>query len=333
MTTETAIRGRVLVLTLGGTIAMTPAAPGAAGVTPRLTGADLVAAVPGLDDEVEISVEDLRQVPGASLRLEDVAAVAERLHQAVAEGVDGVVVTQGTDTLEETAFLLDLLYRGPVPVVLTGAMRPPRAPGADGPANLLAAVRTAACRSVGDVGVVVVFADEIHAARHVRKAHSTSIAAFTSPGAGPVGHVVEGRVRLHAAPLRPAGFSATAVRPVRVEIVPAALGSDGVLLDVLEDRVDGLVIAAFGAGHVPAGWVDRLKQLASRMPVVLTSRTGSGSVLTSTYGFTGSESDLLGRGLISGGALDSYKARLLLWAHLAAGSDRPAIEAAFAARS
>lgn len=333
MTTETAIRGRVLVLTLGGTIAMTPPAPGAAGVTPQLAGADLVAAVPGLDDEVEISVEDLRQVPGASLGLENVAAVAERLHQAVAEGVDGVVVTQGTDTLEETAFLLDLLYRGPVPVVLTGAMRPPRAPGADGPANLLAAVRTAACRTVGDVGVVVVFADEIHAARHVRKAHSTSIAAFTSPGAGPVGHVVEGRVRLHAAPLGPAGISAAAVRPVRVEIVPAALGSDGVLLDVLEDRVDGLVIAAFGAGHVPAGWVDRLKQLASGMPVVLTSRTGSGSVLTSTYGFAGSESDLLGRGLISGGALDPYKARLLLWAHLAAGSDRSAIEAAFAARS
>ncbi|MFF4531594.1 asparaginase [Streptomyces sp. NPDC001407] len=312
---------------------MTRATAGEGGVTPRLAGADLVAAVPGLDAEAEILVEDVRQVPGASLTFEDVAAVAERVCAAEASGVDGIVVTQGTDTLEETAFLLDLLHRGPTPVVLTGAMRPPQTPGADGPANLLAAVHTASSPAVRDLGVVVVFADEIHAARHVRKVHSTSTSAFASPGTGPIGHIVEGAVHLRVTPLRapcvvaplpPQGQSA------RVEVLHAALGSDGLLLDGLEDRLDGLVVAAFGAGHVPGNWTDRLEKLAARIPVVLTSRTGSGSVLSATYSFDGSESDLLGRSLISGGSLDPFKARLLLWAHLTAGSDRTAIAAAFA---
>ncbi|GAA3086005.1 hypothetical protein GCM10020000_85710 [Streptomyces olivoverticillatus] len=192
---------------------MTSATVGKAGVTPRLTGADLVAAVPGLDRQAEIEVEDVRQVPGASLTLEDVAAVADCLHKAEAAGVEGMVVTQGTDTLEETAFLLDLLYRGSVPVVLTGAMRPPQQPGADGPANLLAAVSAASCPAIRELGVVVVFADEIHAARQVRKIHSTSTSAFASPGTGPIGHVVEGAVRLHVTPLRPDGVSASVSRP------------------------------------------------------------------------------------------------------------------------
>ncbi|MEV4505431.1 asparaginase [Streptomyces klenkii] len=331
MSVESTARRRILVLTLGGTIAMTPASVGEAGVTPQLTGADLVAAVPGLDRQAELEVEDVRQVPGASLTLADVAAVAERLAEADAAGVEGIVVTQGTDTLEETAFLLDLLYRGSTPVVLTGAMRPPQMPGADGPANLLAAVRTASCPAVRDLGVLVVFADEIHAARHVRKVHSTSTGAFVSPGTGPIGHVVEGTVRLHATPVCTVGIAARPSRQaqLRVEVLHAVLGSDGLLLDGLEDRLDGLVIAAFGAGHVPGSWVERLEQLAARIPVVLASRTGSGSVLSSTYSFPGSESDLLGRGLISGGSLDPFKARLLLWAHLAAGSDQAAIAAAF----
>ncbi|RLU81970.1 L-asparaginase [Streptomyces griseocarneus] len=310
---------------------MTSATASGSGVTPRLTGADLIAAVPGLDRQAEIEVEDVRQVPGASLTLEDVAAVADRLHKAAAAGVEGIVVTQGTDTLEETAFLLDLLYRGSMPVVLTGAMRPPQQPGADGPANLLAAVRTASCPTLRGLGVVVVFADEIHAARHVRKIHSNSTSAFASPATGPIGHIVEGTVRLRVTPLRPEGVSAPVSRPARVEVLHAALGSDGILLDGLEDRLDGLVVAAFGAGHVPGSWVDRLEHVAARIPVVLTSRTGSGSVLSSTYAFRGSESDLLGRGLISGGSLDPLKARLLLWAHLSAGTDCTAIADAFAA--
>jgi L-asparaginase len=321
----------VLVLSLGGTIAMTrsPGEPG--GVTPRLTGADLVAAVPGLDEGIELGVEDFRQIPGAWLTVDDIAELAERLHKAAASGTTGMVITQGTDTLEETAFLLDLLYREAAPVVLTGAMRNPSTPGADGPGNLLAAVRTAASPAARGLGALVVFSDEIHAARHVRKVHSTSTAAFSSPGAGPVGHVVEGSPRFHFSLQRRPAVTLPLSRPARVEIVHASLGSDGTLLDGLGERVDGVVVAAFGAGHLPATWVEPLEALARHIPVVLTSRTGAGSVLSRTYAFKGSESDLLGLGLISGGVLDPYKARLLLLTQLRAASDRAAIETAFAA--
>jgi len=208
-------------------------------------------------------------------------------------------------------------------------MRNPSLPGADGPANLLAAVRTATSDVARNLGALVVFADEIHAARHVRKIHSTSIAAFASPGAGPIGHVIEGTPRFHFSLKRGPVVPLPLSRPAEVEVIQVALGSSGSLLDGLEERVSGAIIAAFGAGHVPANWVEHLETLAAEIPLVLTSRTGTGSVLSSTYAFQGSESDLLARGLISGGSLDPLKARTLLLAHLRAGADRTAIEAAF----
>lgn len=323
-------RGRVRVLSLGGTIAMTREPHDAGGVTPRLSGADLVAAVPGLDDGVEIIAEDFRQVPGACLSLDDVAALAARLNASDGDHA-GTVITQGTDTLEETAFLLDLLYTGDAPVVFTGAMRNPSMPGADGPANLFDAVRTAAEPGARGLGALVVFAGDVHAARFVRKAHATSVAAFASPNAGPIGHITEGRAHVHARLTRTPAAALPFTRPAEAEIITASLGNNGTQLDHLAERADGAVIAAFGAGHVPASWVERLQGLADRIPVVLTTRTGAGGVLTGTYGFPGSESDLLARGLVNGGTLDPYKARLLLLAHLRAGADRTVIHSAFAA--
>ncbi|MFE0462970.1 asparaginase [Kitasatospora sp. NPDC058965] len=321
----------VLVVTLGGTIAMTPGPGAGSGVVPQLTAADLVAAVPGLDRWAQVEVVDFRQKPGASLLVDDLAELAVLLTERAAAGVDGFVVTQGTDTLEETAFLLDLLYRGPAPLVLTGAMRNPSLAGADGPANVLAAVQTAASPEAAGLGCVVVFADTVHAAHLVRKVHSTGIAAFASPGAGPLGYVAEGRVHLlTAARRRPGPVRLPFTRDAKVALVTATLGDDGALLDGLEHRFDGLVVAAFGAGHVPAAWVDPLTRIADTVPVVLASRTGAGPVLTETYAFPGSEKDLLARGLIGAGHLDPYKARLLLLAHLRGGADRAGIGAAFA---
>jgi L-asparaginase len=324
--------GTVEVITLGGTIAMTRSVSDKGGVKPSLTGADLIGAVPELSSAANITVEDFRQLPGASLSPSDIVALVEHITKAAADGVQGIVVTQGTDTLEETAFLADLYYQGDVPVVFTGAMRNASLPGADGPANLLAAVQSAAAPETRGLGVLVVLGDEIHAAAHVRKMHTTSVAAFASPDTGPIGQVVEGTPLIRSRAKRHPSVPIPNGGHPRVEVVTATLGSDGIVLDALKDTVQGLVIAAFGVGHVPASWCDRLDALAATMPVVLASRIGSGPVLASTYAFPGSESDLLARGLISANALDPIKARLLLGAHLAAGISRAEIKAAFAAR-
>ncbi|MFD7923857.1 asparaginase [Streptomyces sp. NPDC059740] len=302
----------VKVFTLGGTIS---AAGGGAG---RLSGTEVLAGA-GLSDEVDIEVHDVRRVPSSSLTFADVASLAADVDAARSAGA-GVVVVQGTDTLEETAFLLDLMCAPGAPVVLTGAMRRPDAAGPDGPANLAAALAVAVDPACHGLGAVTVFGDEIHAARHVRKAHTTALVPFCSPGAGPLGRVVEGRPRLLLRPPGPVVESPLRpTRSARVALLTLTLGDSGELLDAVDDRFDGLVVAAFGAGHVPTWLVEPLAGVATRMPVVLASRTGAGPLLSTTYRGPGSEYDLLSRGLLSAGQLDAVKARLLLHALLAAG--------------
>src|ERR1700743_1106386 len=173
---------KIALFTLGGTIASTSTG---AGVMPQLTGADLLAAAPGLERAgVTVGVHDFRQVPSSSLTVADVLDLVRAIRAEVAAGAGGVVVSQGTDTIEETAFLGDLLYAGDVPGVFTGAMRNPTRAGPDGPANLRAAVAVAASPQARGLGCLVVLGDEIHAARFVSKAHTTSVTAFVSPPAG-----------------------------------------------------------------------------------------------------------------------------------------------------
>jgi L-asparaginase len=322
-------RARIVVFGLGGTIAMTPTETG--GVAPSLSAGRLVAAVPGLADTgLAVDVVQFRQIPGASLTFADIAA----LHQAIVAELPragGVVVMQGTDTIEETSYILDLLHDRPEPVVVTGAMRNPSMAGADGPANLLAAVRVAASGEARGQGCLVVFADEIHAARRVRKTHTTRCAAFESPDGGPLGWVVEGRVRIANRLTSRTFLPAPPTDTVRVALLPIALGDDGTVIDAVADHVDGIVLAAVGAGHAPAELAPRLGALAARKPVVLASRTGGGTVLSETYGFPGSERDLLARGLVPAGFLDPVKARILLHTLICNRADRDSIASAFAA--
>lgn len=292
---------------------MVPAAR-ADGVVPALTAQDLVAAAPGISELASIEVINLLQVPGAHLQLHHLEELASCIQRLQAEGVHGVVVTQGTDTIEETAFALDCLLGASMPVAVTGAMRNPSTPGADGPANLTAAVRAVVAAPAEGLGCFVVFNDQLHSPQFVRKTNTHRADAFSSSPLGPIGFVCEDRVTLLAGGRRlpPVGTHAQP-RPACVALLTMTLGDDGSLVEAaMGAGFDGLVVAAMGGGHVSPGVADALKPAASRVPVILATRTGSGEVLAKTYGFPGGEIDLQRRGLVRSGYLDPIKSTLLL---------------------
>lgn len=321
-------RKRVAILALGGTIAS--ARPMRDGVVPSLTAQDLAGAVPGLSSVADLDALTVRQVPSCDLTVTDIVALSQRITEAANTGMDGVVVTQGTDTMEETAFALDLLTAVDIPIVLTGAMRPPGTAGADGPANIMAAVRVASDATTRGLGVTVVLNDEMHAARFVRKTHTTSAATFRSDPMGALGFVTEDRVRILARPPRTEPVTVPYRPNAEVALLTIGAFESGRLVQaVAEAGFAGCVVQATGGGHVPSAVADQLGELASNMPVVLTSRTGGGAVLRHTYGFKGSEADLLGHGLIGAGALPSLKARVLLLLLVGAGAGKTEIRERF----
>ena len=316
---------------LGGTIASTNA-PGAdgGGVTPRLGARELVAAVPQLSAAADLEAVAFRQSSSGDLTLDDIAALAAEITARFDTGATGIVVTQGTDTIEETSFALDLLVGAPNPVIVTGAMRNPTLAGADGPANLLAAVQVATSPRARELGTLVVLNDEIHAARFVRKTHTSSPSTFRSVTTGPLGWVVEGRPRIAFRPAPLPTVAPPSGTVPAVALLKTCLGDDGRLLEQIGSLgYAGLVVEAFGGGHVPAHMVPALERLGRRIPVVLASRTGGGEVLRETYGFPGSERDLLDRGLLCAGFLDGPKSRILLSLLLAEGADVEGVRAGF----
>ncbi|WP_417624480.1 asparaginase [Paremcibacter congregatus] len=315
-------RSKVRLFLLGGTITMADsAAPDSAhssatgGVVPTVDAAALCRAVPGLADVAEVEARTDLMIASGNLTYAHALALATEINAAATAGdVDGFVVVQGTDTLEEMAFLLDCLLDIAPPVVVTGALRSAAALSADGPANILAAVTAAATGDLGRAGVMVVMNDDIHSACFVTKSHTGSPAAFTSPTMGPIGRVTEGRAALYAVPRRGAvGNIPSQKRLPRVALLSASYGDDGFLLNLLAGAgCDGLVIEAFGAGHVPEAYLASLEKLVKTGPVILASRTGSGPVFQETYGYPGAEIDLISRGLIPAGILDGRKAKILL---------------------
>jgi L-asparaginase len=312
MTQPSGPRAKILLVSLGGTITMTSGT--GSGIVPTLTGADLVRAVPALADIAEIEAVSPFKLPGPSLTLANLRTVARLLNERLDGDIAGAVVVQGTDTIEETAFVLDLLVGSDKPVVVTGAMRGPEAPGADGPANLLASAIVAGAQTARGLGTLVVLNDTIHAARFVQKASTFLPSTFQSFTGGPLGSVIERTVRVDVRVSRRAGIkNGCEGHDTPVALLTAALGDDGRLLPgLVELGYRGLVIEAMGVGHVPAAMVSELEKLAKVFPVVLSSRVASGSVFSNTYGFAGSEIDLLGRGLMGAGSLGGLKARLLL---------------------
>ncbi|MGE4450930.1 asparaginase [Castellaniella sp.] len=304
-------------LATGGTIST---AQGAAGATPALDAAALAQAAQAAVERIVVSTRDVSRISSRNVTPAVMWTLALAVAEEIRSGADGVVVTHGTDTLEETAYALSLLVRTSVPVVVTGAMRVPGSPGEDGPANIAAAVAVASTPRFSAYGPVVVHQDEIHLARWATKVHSTRVAAFGSPPAGPVGMVVEGRTIPFFGPLPTECLPRVSAPDKRVELIWTSAGSDGLVVDALRDRVDGLVVAGLGGGHVPSPMADALLRASAQgVAVVLSSRCSSPGILRDTYGGAGGEMHLLASGLVSAGTLSPAKARLRLLFGLSAG--------------
>jgi L-asparaginase len=313
----------VRLLAAGGTISMQ-----GEHAVPTLDAGQLLSAIPELRAFPRLEAENVLGLPGPQITQAQALTLASRAAAAARDG-EGVVITTGTDTLEELAMLCALTCDGEAPIVITGANRPASAVGADGPANLLDAVTLAAAQSAAGLGVVVVFGGEVHGGTTARKVDSTGPAAFASPVTGPIGRIVEGRVWLNARPLRPARLQPRTLQ-YRVPILTAVLGDDGELLRAAARISDGLVVSAFGAGHVTPGMLRALREAVERVPVVVTVRPERGSMLHATYGFEGSERDVRASGSACAPFLSAPAARIALLCCLGAGLDRDAIARALA---
>ena len=286
-------------------------------------GADLLAQAPQLAQLCELEIDDFATVSSFDLSVGLAFALARRIAEQLARAeVAGVVVTHGTDTMEESCYLADLLLSSDKPVVFTGAQRPHDDPLPDGPGNLLGAVRAALSPALAGLGAVVCFADQIHAARDVTKLSTSALASFQSPGKGPLGEVDGARVILHRRPAHRRSFALERMPELQVPLFRLTIGCDVRLLErALEVGLDGLVIEAFGRGNGPAALVPVVERaVAGGVPVVIASRCPTGRVVP-IYGKGGGK-DLSDAGAIFAGDLKGPKARLLLMVLLAAPATR-----------
>ena len=326
------MRRRVHVVFTGGTISMR-IDPGTGAAVPALSGEEIVARVRGLDRLARLTLEDYARLPGPHVTPFWMWRLKERVGVLLADpAVDAVVLTHGTDTLEETAYLLDLTLDSPKPVVFCGAMRTVSQKGWDGPANLLAAVRTAVHPRSARRGVLVAIGGEVHAASEATKRHAQRLRAFHSAH-GPLARIARGRVVYRRPPSRPPRLAASRLVP-EVDLHTMAAGvDDGLLRASLARGARGLVLAATGAGNVPPAAMPGLRAaLAGGVPVVLVTRCAEGRV-TPAYGYEGGGQMLRELGVIFAGELPGPKARIKLMVALGVTSDVAEIRRLFEAES
>jgi L-asparaginase len=317
---------KVAVVFTGGTISM-GFDPVAGGNVPTLDGAAILARTPGLESIAEVVPIDRGLTPASHFSWADLLQLGGAIQGALDDAViDGVVVVQGTDTIEETAFAWDLVIRSQKPVVVTGAMRASHEDDYDGPANLRRAVAAAASTELRDVGVVVSLSGTLEAADDVTKMHTRHFDTFQSPNRGSLGRVADDGVVL----TRPRG-PRRSLRHVpadgaRVELVQAGIGSDGAMLDsAVATGVAGVVVAATGAGNTTAGLLAAAERaMASGVTVVLASRCPAGAVSTA-YAFPGGGATWVRAAAIPAGTLCAIKARVALALGLGAGLGRDEI--------
>jgi L-asparaginase len=307
------------ILFTGGTISMQRDAA-AGGNVPAHDGEALIRLAPGIERIAPFRIENWARMPACHFDHDRLWAMRERVREVAESGeVSGIVVTHGTDILEETAYLLDRTLDRRVPVAITGAMRTSSDDGWDGPRNLRDAAAVAASGSSAGRGTMVVFAGQIFAGRTAAKSHATDVVAFSAPHAGPIGRVADGTVAYAATPepspdpVRPRSLGA------RVAHVSMVVGDDGALLDLARPAHDGVVIEAFGSGNVPPGAVPAIgRWLDEGKPVVLASRCWWGRV-TPVYAFDGGGARTTAMGAIPAGPRTPSQARMELAIALSAG--------------
>ncbi|WP_096188600.1 asparaginase [Evansella halocellulosilytica] len=301
---------KILIIHTGGTIAMSE---------DRQTGA----VKPNLENPlhetimniqaVHIDVEDFLNVPSPHITPSHMITLSKRIDYCLMDqGYDGVVITHGTDTLEETAYFLDLTVQSNKPVVITGAMRSSNELGSDGPHNLISSIHTAMSDSAIDKGVLVVLNDEIHTAKNATKTHTSNIATFQSPQYGPIGIVTKRGVFFHHSPTQRDQFKVEELHH-KVLLLKAVAGMESDIINALCNiHLDGLVVEALGQGNLPPETIKPLKKLIDRnIPVVLVSRCFNG-IVQDIYGYEGGGKQLKDMGVIFTNGINGQKARIKL---------------------
>ena len=308
----------IVLLFTGGTISMRHD-PTAGGAVPTLRGKDILALAPGLDEIAQLEIDDWGAYPGPHMTIERMWALRARIAEHLARPeVEGIVVTHGTDSLEESAYLVARSVESEKPVVFTGAMRTSSDLGWDGPGNLGAAVRVAASEEARERGVMVVMMDRVFTALDVTKAHTHMLDAFDSPGLGPLGVIDDGKVIFRRASALPPVLAPDSLA-TPVDIVYTYAGADSRLLDASRREGRAVVIAGMGRGNVPPAMVDGIDRwIAEGKPVVITSRALRGRV-GCTYGYPGGGRRLAERGVIFAGARRPQQARIDVMLALGAG--------------
>lgn len=303
---------KVAVIFNGGTITM-KVDPRIHAAVPTLTGEEIMAMVTGLDQYAQIESYTFSNLPGPHMTPEIMLELSNYIKRLLdRDDIDGVVVTHGTDSLEETAYFLDLTIRSPKPVIVTGSMRNSSELGYDGPSNLAASICTAICENAKNRGVLVCLNDELNCASEVTKANSMSLNAFQTPNFGPIGIVDNNEVIFYRGSMKKQHFDVKKL-VTNVDLIKCVTGMDSKLVDFCVQSGDkGLVIEAMGRGNIPPQMVDGIKNAIQKgVAVVIVSRCYQGRVLDS-YGYHGGGRELRNMGVILGDILPGQKARIKL---------------------
>lgn len=297
---------------------------------PVMSGADILQLTPGISDIVDIDYLDFGMMPGPHMTPEKMYELSTLITEKVdLEGYDAAIVTHGTDSLEETAYLVDLTYKSSKPVIFVGSMKNCSEPGWDGPSNLISAVHTAISEEAKNRGVLVVMSEEIHAASQVTKTNTHTLNTFKSMDFGPVGFVDNNKVYFYYNYTKKQHIPSKKICS-DVDLIKCGCGMDDRLLRLCVDSgAEGIVIEGMGRGNIPPKMVSGVEYaLSKNIPVILVSRCVMGKALDD-YGYEGAGRELTARGVILGDNLSGQKARIKLMVALGYTKDMSLIKDIF----